>query len=140
MKVIRFSAGAILAFVLTWPSPALAQITSATLSGTVHDTTGATIPGATVTLTSATKGTSDETTTSAEGDFVFVTVSADTYTLKVALSGFKTLERTGLVVHAGDKISLGTMSIEVGALQETVTVAGEAPMIQSQSGGRAWAS
>ncbi|HEV3215493.1 MAG TPA: carboxypeptidase-like regulatory domain-containing protein, partial [Vicinamibacterales bacterium] len=119
--------------------PAFAQITTATLGGTVHDPSGASIPGATVTLTSTTKGTSGETTTSAEGDFTFPTVSADTYTVKVALSGFKTLERPGVVVHPGDKISLGTMVVEVGALEETVTVAGDAPMIQSQSGERAYA-
>src|ERR1700694_1911436 len=119
--------------------PAYGQITTATRGGTVHDPSGATIPGATVTLTSTTKGTSGETTTSAEGDFVFPTVSADTYTVKVALSGFKTLERPGVVVHPGDKISLGTMVVEVGALEETVTVAGDAPMIQSQSGERAYA-
>jgi len=119
--------------------PAAAQITSATMSGTVKDSSGAVIPGATVTLTSTTKGTSDETTSNTDGDFVFPTVPADTYTVKVALSGFKTLERPGLVVHAGDRVSLGTMAIEVGALEETVTVAGEAPMIQSQSGERAFA-
>src|SRR5205085_7914088 len=120
--------------------PAVAQITTATLSGIVKDTSGAVIPGATVTLTSATRGTSQETTTSSEGDFVFPTVQADTYTAKVTLSGFKTLERPAIGVHAGDKISLGTMTIDVGTLQETVIVAGEAPLIQSQSGERAFAS
>src|ERR1700730_2308793 len=126
-------------FAFTSANAAFAQITTATVGGTVHDPSGATIPGATVTLTSTAKGTSEETTTSAEGDFTFPTVSADTYTVKVALSGFKTLERPGIVVHPGDKISLGTMVVGVGALEETVTVAGDAPMIQSQSGERAYA-
>ncbi len=112
---------------------------NATMSGVVKDASSAVIPGATVTLVSVTRGTSQDATTSAEGDFMFPTVQADTYTVKITLSGFKTLERPGIVVHAGDKISLGTMTIEVGALEETVTVAGETPMIQSQSGERAFA-
>src|SRR3954467_11739518 len=93
--------------------PAVGQITTATVSGVVKDTSSAVIPGATVTITSAARGTSQETTTSAEGDFVFPTVQADTYTVKVTLSGFKTLERPAVVVHAGDKMALGTLTIEV---------------------------
>ena len=88
---------------------------------------------------STTKGTREERRRRRQGDFIFATVSADTYTVKVALAGFKTLERPGVVVHAGDRISLGTMSVEVGTLEETVTVAGETPMIQSQSGERGFA-
>ncbi len=130
---------ALVAIVAAADGPVLAQITTATLSGVVKDTSNAVIPGATVTLTSGTRGTSQETTTSAEGDFVFPAVQADTYTVKVTLAGFKTHERPGVVVHAGDKIALGTMIIGVGAIEETVTVAGETPMIQSQSGERAFA-
>src|SRR5439155_15902503 len=73
------------------------------------------------------------------GDFVFPTVRADSYTVKISLSGFKTLERPNVVVHAGDRVSLGALALEVGALQETVTVSGDAPMIQSTSGERAFA-
>ena len=116
---------ALVAIVAAADGPVLAQITTATLSGVVKDTSNAVIPGATVTLTSVTRGTSQETTTSAEGDFVFPTVQPDTYTVKVTLAGFKTHERPGVVVHAGDKIALGTMTIGVGAIEETVTVAGE---------------
>ncbi len=142
MKLGRTGVWAIVALVATivvTAGPVLAQITTATMSGVVKDSSNAVIPGATVTLASATRGTSQEATTSAEGDFMFPTVQADTYTVRVTLSGFKTLERPGVVVHAGDKIALGTLSIEVGAVEETVTVAGETPMIQSQSGERAFA-
>jgi Carboxypeptidase regulatory-like domain len=119
--------------------PALAQITTATVSGAVKDASNAVIPGATVTLTSATRGTSEDTVTSTEGDFVFPAVQADTYTVKVVLTGFKTIERPGVVVHAGDKIALGNFTIEVGALEETITVAGESPLVQTRSGERAFA-
>ena len=138
MKPIRACVWAVAALLAT-AAPALAQITTATVSGIVKDTSNAVIPGATVTLTSAARGTSQETTTSAEGDFVFPTVPVDTYTLKITLSGFRSLERPGVVVHAGDKITLGTMTIDVGSIEETVTVAGESPLVQARSGERAYA-
>lgn len=138
-RVCVWTLAAFVTAVIGTAAPSLAQITTATVSGVIKDTSSAVIPGATVTLTSVTRGTNQETTTSAEGDFVFPTVQADTYTLKVVLTGFKSLERSGLIVHAGDKIALGTFTIEVGALEETITVAGESPMIQTRSGERAFA-
>src|SRR5205809_2911953 len=129
----------LLALIAVFPGPARAQITSGTITGTVHDASGGAIPGASVTLTSLTQGTATDAVTNGTGDFVFPTVRADSYSVKVSLGGFKTLERPNIVVHAGDRVSLGTMSLEVGALAETVTVSGEAPMIQSTIGERAFA-
>ena len=115
--------------------PALAQ-TSAILVGTVADAQGATVPGATVTLISQSRGTSQDTQTAGTGDFTFPSVQPDTYTVRVAVDGFKTLERRDVAVSPGDRVVVGTMTIELGALSETVTVTGEAPLIQAQSGER----
>ena len=52
------------------------------------------------------------------------------------MDGFKTLERRDVPVSAGDRVALGTLTIELGALSETVTVSGEAPLIQARSGER----
>ena len=60
----------------------------------------------------------------------------DTYTVRVTVDGFKTLERRNVAVSPGDRVVVGTMTIELGALSETVTVTGEAPLIQAQSGER----
>ena len=60
----------------------------------------------------------------------------DTYTVRVSVDGFKTLERRNIAVSPGDRVVVGTMTIELGALSETVTVTGEAPLIQAQSGER----
>ena len=68
-----------------------------TVSGTVKDAQGATIPGATVTLISESRGTTlASVVTNAEGDFVIPNITADTYTLQVAMPSFKMLKRTGL--------------------------------------------
>jgi hypothetical protein len=118
--------------------PALAQITNATVTGVVGDSSGAAIPGATVTLVSASRGTETEAVTADDGRFVFPIVPADTYLVRVTLSGFKTLDRPNVVVAPGDRIALGTLTIDVGALEETITVVGEAPLVQSQSGERSF--
>src|SRR5207244_13431478 len=105
----------LLTLIAVVPGPVQAQVTTGTITGTVHDTSAAAIPGANVTLTSVTQGTTTDTDTNDTGDFVFPTVRADSYTVKISLSGFKTLERPNVVVHAGDRVSLGALALEVGA-------------------------
>ena len=106
---------------LVVPANALAQITTGTVGGTVKDTQGGVIAGATITLTSETRGTSlAPVLTNETGDFVFVNVPADTYTVEVSLDGFKSLRRLGVPVSAGDRIAVGNLTIEVGGASETV--------------------
>ena len=54
------------------------------------------------------------------------------------MDGFKTSERKGINASPGDRVAIGTMAIELGVLNETVTVSGEAPLIQSQTGERSF--
>src|SRR5437879_7800948 len=82
--------------------PAAAQITTGTVTGTVKDTTGGVIPGATVVLISEARGTrSVPAITNATGDYVFPNTTADTYTVEVKLARFRTLARAGVVVKIG---------------------------------------
>src|SRR4026207_2221907 len=73
-----------------------AQTTSASVSGTVQDSQGAVLPGATVTLTSRTQGNVLTTTSDEQGRFVFGIVRPDTYSLQVSMDGFKTRELTNV--------------------------------------------
>jgi hypothetical protein len=118
--------------------PASAQITTGTIAGSVKDAQGAVVPGATVTLVSAARGTTTEAQTSADGNFVFPNVTTGTYTVRVTMDGFKTLERPGVIVSPGDRVLVQTLTIDVGALAETVTVQGETPVIQASSGERSF--
>jgi hypothetical protein len=120
------------------PERASAQITSASVAGTIKDAQGLAIPGAVVTLTSTTRGTTVETVSGDEGYFVFPIVSADTYALKVTMEGFKSLEVPNLQVNAGDKRSLGVLTIEVGALEESVTVSAHSIELQAKSAERSF--
>src|SRR4029450_12969107 len=82
-----------------YPAFPHAQTTSAAVDGTVQDTQGGVLPGATVTLTSRTQGNVLTASTDSGGRFVFPIVRPDTYTIKAELQGFKTLERTNRVRH-----------------------------------------
>jgi Carboxypeptidase regulatory-like domain len=116
-----------------------AQGVTGTVTGTVKDAQGGVIPGATVTLISQTRGTTSvPVVTNADGDFVFPNLTADTYTIQVEMSSFRTLKRTGVEVNPGSRIALGTLTIDVGGTAEVVTVTAETPMIQAASGERSF--
>ena len=118
-------------------APAAAQITTGSVFGSVKDAQGGVVPGATVTLVAA-RGTTASTVTNTQGDFVFPNITAGTYLLRVTMNGFKTLERPGVVVSPGDRLAVGALAIEVGTLNETVTVQAESPLVQAQSGERSF--
>src|SRR5262245_9417012 len=116
-----------------------AQTTSATVSGVVQDSQGGVLPGVTVTMTSRTQGNALTAITDEGGRFVFPIVRPDTYNLQVALAGFKTLERTNMVVNANDKLATGSLTLEVGGLTEEVSVTSPVTPLQSASGERSFA-
>src|SRR5437867_13248369 len=93
------------AILASYPALVTAQTTSASVSGSVQDSQGAVLPGVTVTMTSRTQGNVLTAITDAGGRFVFPIVRQDTYTLQVMLQGFKTLERTIMIVNENDKFT-----------------------------------
>ena len=107
-----------------------AQVTTSTLVGLVRDTSGAVIPGASVVATHEGTGVAREGVTDANGEFVFSALPNGPYTVKLELTGFKTLQNQGMLLGAGQTVRQ-TFTLEVGALAETVTVAGEAPLIET---------
>jgi len=116
---------------------AAAQLTMGTVLGTVQDAQSAAVPGVTVSLVSEARGTRlPIAISSASGDFVFPNVPPDTYTLEIAHKGFKPVKRTGIAVSAGDRVGLGPVTLEVGAVTDAITVTGEATLLQTQSAER----
>src|SRR5262245_18855186 len=137
MHRIRLSCLFILVLALT--SVAVAQTTSGSIAGNITDPNRAALSGATVKIADAGKGFTLTATTDSEGRFVFPTVPPATYTLAVEAQGFKKLERTGLVLVANDKLTLGDIALEVGATSETVTITAEATQVQAESAERSYA-
>jgi outer membrane receptor protein involved in Fe transport len=107
-----------------------AQVTTATLVGLVRDNSAAVIPGASVLATHEGTGVSREGVTDANGEFVFSALPSGPYTVHIELAGFRTIIQRGVQLGAGQTVRQ-TFTVEVGAMSETVTVTGDAPLIQT---------
>ena len=109
---------------------AQAQVLYGSLVGDVADPTRAVLPGATVTVTNRDTGLQRETTTDSTGSYHFRDLQPGTYELKVALNGFKSYTRAGLVVTL-NAIARADVQLEVGGQTETVTVTAASPLLQT---------
>lgn len=117
---------------------ARAQSSSATLSGTVLDATGAIIPGATVTLKNQASGDVRKEVTNGDGFFNFAAVPPGTYTVRVTRQGFAAWEARGIVLSSGDNRSVRGISLKVGATSETVTVNASTQITPTDSGDKSF--
>src|SRR5438477_9151301 len=112
----------------------LAQMTiTGNIAGTVIDPSGQVVAGAKVTLTSDKTGDVRTATTNEMGAFNLAAVQPDTYTLKVEQGGFKSFQRTGLVVSANEHVAVGDIQLQIGAVSETITVEAKGAMVQTDS-------
>ncbi len=109
------------------------QAVSGSIQGTVTDPTGNLIVGAAVTLTNEATADHRSVTTNATGSFVFVSVPPSTYTVRVESKGFQSFQKTGNVLSATERLSLGNIQLTIGAVSETVTVSAQAASVQTVS-------
>ena len=93
---------------------------------------GAAVPGATVELTSPRRNDTQVTTANEAGDFVFLNLLPDNYNLKVTMDSFKTVEQSNVVLNAADRLSVGVITLELGAVSETVNVSTRVVEVQSR--------
>ncbi|MGH9327213.1 MAG: carboxypeptidase regulatory-like domain-containing protein [Terriglobia bacterium] len=104
-----------------------------TMSGYVKDTSGAVIPDVTVTATLAARGTFSTTRSNTEGFYHFTTLEPGTYTLTAEKAGFKRDVRTGLTLTVRQNLRVD-VTLEVGAVSQSVTVRSAAPLVDTTSG------
>ncbi len=109
-------------------SNGIAQLTTATMVGTVTDATGAVIPHATVTLTQTDTNFTRTVTTKDDGSFRDEFLPVGPYKISVSAPGFKTLQRTGVVLAVMQEANL-TLVLQNGATTETIEVTSDAPLI-----------
>jgi len=129
---VRASLLALAVFALLLSSPhALAQATTGQIIGTVTDPTGAAIPGAKITITDVSKGTTSTLTSNGAGEFAQAQLIPDTYTVKVEAPGFQGFSRQGVVVVADTAASVPAV-LTVGSSSQTVEVlADQVPQLKT---------
>ena len=120
---------AFLAFLLAFAGIAFAQ--EAALTGTISDQTGAVLPGVTVTAVNEQTGNTFPTVTDGRGIYR-IPARVGQYTITAELQGFNKVTRAGVSLLVGQTATIN-MQMSPSALQETVTVTGEAPLIETQS-------
>ena len=114
---------------LAFSSCTFAQV-SGQVGGRVLDPSGAAITGAQVGLISPDTDVAQSSSTTNSGNFVFFNVVPGTYRINVSAKGFTNLERTGITVITGKPVNVD-IRLSVGSERQTVTVDGDAPLLQS---------
>src|SRR5258705_1004799 len=113
---------------------ASAQLSTAELSGRVTDTSGAVLPGVTVTMTQTATQATRSAITDADGTYVISNLPTGPYRLEVSLQGFRSYVQNGIVLQVGATPTIN-VSLELGSVAETITVEGAAPLIDVKSSG-----
>ncbi len=109
---------------------AYAQETRATISGRVLDEQGGAMPGVTVTITNVDTNVSTALTTNSTGYYQAPLLLPGNYRVAAELQGFKTTVRSGIILSVAQQASID-LTLGVGAVSETVTVSGEAPLLET---------
>ena len=121
------------ASLVTAPTPASAQAITGSISGVVRDATGAVLPGVTVEASSPALIEQARTVVSdSQGVYKIVDLRPGVYVVTFALSGFSTVKQEGLALTAGI-IATVNAELRVGAIEETIIVAGGIPLVDVQS-------
>jgi hypothetical protein len=103
-----------------------------TLVGTVTDTSGAVVPGASVTVTNAATSFVSKTLTSTAGAYYVPYLAPGSYRLTVEAAGFKRYVSDGVLVSAGEVPRID-VKLEVGAMAESVTVTAASPLLETET-------
>ena len=114
---------------LSAASRAAAQGGDGSLRGTVKDSQGGALPGVTVTATSDAMLSPSSAVTDGSGNYRLINLPPGTFSVTAELAGFSKFRRDGVVLRAGSNFQID-ITMEIGAIAETVTVAGDSPMLE----------
>jgi hypothetical protein len=113
-------------------TPGAAQFTTASLSGTVVDTTGASVPDARVTVANVDTGFTQSITTNSTGEYLFPRLPVGKYRLTVEKNGFTTYVQSGIELVV-NQAATQPVTLTVGAVSQQVLVTSDAPVITTES-------
>lgn len=113
-------------------NPTLAQVATGTILGNVSDTSGGAVPGALVTATQVDTQFVRTATTDESGQYALRLLPLGNYKVDVTLDGFKNFSQTSIVIEVGRNARIDA-TIEPGNVAETVSVVGDAPLVETTS-------
>lgn len=123
---------AVLALFVSLSSPAFAQQGTAEIRGRTVDQQNAALPGVTITITNQDTGNFRSVVSGGDGTWLAPALPPGKYQVSAELSGFKKFLRRDLTLAVGTQLAID-VQLEIGALEETVTVSSEAPLIDATS-------
>jgi hypothetical protein len=110
----------------------LAQRTSATISGTVADPTGAVVPNAHVVATEVSTGATVSVQSNSSGFYLISDLKPGSYRLHIDASGFQGFEQTGITLQVGQPAAIN-VTMKLGSSSQEVTVSGAPPLVDTSS-------
>jgi outer membrane receptor protein involved in Fe transport len=131
-KCVRFSHAALaIAVCLLFAAASFAQLPTAKIVGTVKDSSGASVPNASVKVTNVDTNITRTLTTDSDGSYNVPELATGNYQVEVTASGFKAAVRKGITLEVADAPVIN-FTLEVGATEQEVTVTGEIPIVNTQ--------
>lgn len=122
----------IVATVAQSPIQLIGQSSTGSVSGTVHDQTGAVLPGVSIKVANTGTGLTRELLTNERGEFLAPLIPVGTYDVTAEFPGFKTEVRSGVTVQT-DQRSTVIIRMQVGEVSERIVVTEDAPLVQSET-------
>src|ERR1017187_6169800 len=111
---------------------AMAQTSTARISGTVTDESGGVLPAVQVTVRNSETGVQRNYSTDERGRYVAPELVPGRYEVTATMTGFETMVRTGITLTVGQEAAIN-LSLKVGAVTEQISVTGEAPLVDTSS-------
>ena len=109
-----------------------AQVSTASIQGTVHDASGAAVPSAVVVLRNNSTNVETASSTNGSGEYAIVNILPGTYTLRVSKTGFQTIQQNDVALSVNQTASYD-FTLQVGSAGQTVNVTATAPTIESST-------
>jgi hypothetical protein len=126
--------GAVLLLLISTAVAGAQAVSTAQINGSIRDGSGGALPGVSVTATQTATGLKRETTTDENGLYVFTNLPIGPYQLDASLQGFRAFRQTGLVLEVSANPTIN-VTLELGSIEETVSVQGSASMVETRSPG-----
>src|SRR5919204_4179315 len=130
LMIRRASVASSLLIALLLVRPALAQ--TGQINGVITDNSSAVVPGVTVKAIEVATGLSRDTVTGVDGRYIFTALRPTTYDITAEITGFRSSQRKGVLLQANENLTVN-FAIELGTISETITVAGDSPVVDVTS-------